>query len=82
MVQGAHRPWKGEISVLVEVVDLKLTDILIVGIGAIWVEIVRNKDAEGSYTMLSKKGKGRRRAYQSILDGGLGSSIEYAIVGQ
>jgi hypothetical protein len=46
--------------VLVEVVDLKLTDILIVGIGAIWVEIVRNKDTEGSYTTLSKKGKGKK----------------------
>lgn len=43
----AHRPWKDEIAVLV---DPKLTDVLIagMGIGAIWVEIVRDKEAEGS----------------------------------
>ena len=59
-VRGAHRPWKDEISVLV---DPKLTDILIagMGIGAIWVEIVRDKDAEGGYAAPSKKGKGKKK---------------------
>lgn len=60
VVRGAHRPWKDEISVLV---DPKLTDILIagMGIGAIWVEIVRDIDAEGSYAAPSKKGKGKKK---------------------
>ena len=60
VVRGAHRPWKDEISVLV---DPKLTDILIagMGIGAIWVEIVRDKDAEGSSAAPSKKGKGKKK---------------------
>jgi hypothetical protein len=56
---GAHRPWKDEIAVLVVP---KLTDLLIVGmgIGAIWVEIVRDKDAEGIYAA-TKKGKGKKK---------------------
>ena len=60
-VVKAHRPWKDEIAVLV---DPKLTDILIagMGIGAIWVEIVRDQDAEGHYAAsASKKGKGKKK---------------------
>lgn len=60
-VVKAHRPWKDEIAVLV---DPKLTDVLIagMGIGAIWVEIVRDKDAEGHYAAsASKKGKGKKK---------------------
>jgi hypothetical protein len=60
-VVKAHRPWKDEIAVLV---DPKLTDVLIagMGIGAIWVEIVRDKDAEGRYAAsASKKGKGKKK---------------------
>ena len=60
-VVKAHRPWKDEIAVLV---DPKLTDVLIAGmaIGAIWVEIVRDKDAEGHYAAsASKKGKGKKK---------------------
>jgi len=58
-VVKAHRPWKDEIAVLV---DPKLTDILIVGmgIGAIWVEIVRDKEAAGG-SAASKRGKGRKK---------------------
>ena len=54
-VAGVHRPWKDVIAVLV---DPKLTDILIagVGIGATWVELV-HAHAEGSYAA-SNKGKG------------------------
>jgi hypothetical protein len=61
VVVGAHRPWKDEIAVLV---DPKLTDILLagMGIGAIWVEIVRDKGAEeGSAGGASKKGKGKKK---------------------
>jgi hypothetical protein len=59
----AHRPWKDEIAVLV---DPKLTDILLagMGIGAIWVEIVRDKadkEAEESSAGASKKGKGKKK---------------------
>jgi len=56
----AHRPWKDEIVVLV---DPKLTDILIagMGIGAIWVEIVRDKEAEGGSAAPKKKGKSRKK---------------------
>jgi hypothetical protein len=59
-VVGAHRPWKDEIAVLV---DPKLTDILLagMGIGAIWVEIVRDKEAEESSAGTSKKGKGKKK---------------------
>jgi len=60
----AHRPWKDEIVVLV---DPKLTDILIagMGIGAIWVEIVRDKEAEGGSAAPKKRGKVGRRKCQS-----------------
>jgi hypothetical protein len=59
---GAHRPWKDEIGVLV---DPKLTDVFVagMGLGAIWVEIVRN-NAEGEgggSTSTSKKGKGKKK---------------------
>jgi len=59
-VLGAHRPWKDEIAVLV---DPKLTEILLagMGIGAIWVEIVRDKEAEESSAGTSKKGKGKKK---------------------
>lgn len=60
-VGAAHRPWKDEIGVLV---DPKLTDVLLagMGIGAIWVEIVRDKEAEDSYAAgSSKKGKGKKK---------------------
>ncbi|KAH9983811.1 hypothetical protein BJV74DRAFT_595128 [Russula compacta] len=60
-VGAAHRPWKDEIAVLV---DPKLTDVLLagMGIGAIWVEIVRDKEAEGSYAVASsKKGKSKKK---------------------
>ena len=58
-VPRAHRPWKDEVAVLV---DPTLTDILLVGmgIGAIWVEIVRDKEAEESSAGASKKGKGKK----------------------
>jgi hypothetical protein len=58
--KAAHRPWKDEIVVLV---DPKLTDILLagMGIGAIWVEIVRDKEAEESSAGASKKGKGKKK---------------------
>jgi hypothetical protein len=41
VLPGAHRPWKDEIGVLV---DLKLSDAFVagIGLGAIWVEIVRS----------------------------------------
>ncbi|KAI9444019.1 hypothetical protein H4582DRAFT_1918705 [Lactarius indigo] len=58
----AHRPWKDEIGVLV---DPKLTDVFVagMGLGAIWVEIVRSPEAEtgaaGAGT--SKKGKGKKK---------------------
>ena len=58
---GAHRPWKDEVAVLV---DKQLTDVLLVGmgIGAIWVEIVRDKEAEESPVAgTSKKGKGKKK---------------------
>ena len=59
-VPGVHRPWKDEVAVLV---DPTLTDILLVGmgIGAIWVEIVRDKEAEESSAGASKKGKGKKK---------------------
>ena len=59
-VPGVHRPWKDEVAVLI---DPTLTDILLVGmgIGAIWVEIVRDKEAEESSTGASKKGKGKKK---------------------
>ena len=51
---GAHRPWKDEIGVLV---DPKLSDVFVVGmgLGAIWVEIVREDVSS------SKKGKGKKK---------------------
>ncbi|KAH9059770.1 hypothetical protein EDB87DRAFT_742370 [Lactarius vividus] len=58
----AHRPWKDEIGVLV---DPKLTNIFFagMGLGAIWVEIVRSPEAEtgsaGAGT--SKKSKGKKK---------------------
>ena len=58
---GAHRPWKDEVAVLV---DKSLTDVLLVGmgIGAIWVEIVRDKEAEECpVAATSKKGKGKKK---------------------
>ena len=62
VVVGAHRPWKDEIAVLV---DPKLTEILLVGmaIGAIWVEIVRDKEGEERSASggASKKGKGKKK---------------------
>jgi hypothetical protein len=59
-VLGAHRPWKDEVAVLV---DPKVTEVLLVGmgIGAIWVEIVRDKEAEGSSAGALKKGKGKKK---------------------
>ena len=59
-VPRAHRPWKDEVAVLV---DPTLTEILLVGmgIGAIWVEIVREKEAEESSAGASKKGKGKKK---------------------
>jgi hypothetical protein len=59
-VLGAHRPWKDEVAVLV---DPTLTEVLLVGmgIGAIWVEIVRDKEAEESSAGTSKKGKGKKK---------------------
>jgi len=58
-VPEAHRPWKDEVAVLV---DPTLTDIMLVGmgVGAIWVEIVRDKEAEEGSTGASKKGKGKK----------------------
>ena len=56
-----HRPWKDEIGVLV---DPKLTDVFVagMGLGAIWVEIVRNNNAEGDDgSSSSKKGKGKKK---------------------
>ena len=59
---GVHRPWKDEIGVLV---DPKLTDVFVagMGLGAIWVEIVRNNvEGEGeSSSSSSKKGKGKKK---------------------
>lgn len=59
-VLRAHRPWKDEVAVLV---DPKVTEVMLVGmgIGAIWVEIVRDKEAEGSSAGASKKGKGKKK---------------------
>lgn len=59
-VPGAHRPWKDEIAVLI---DPTLTDVMLVGmgVGAIWVEIVRDKEAEESSAGASKKGKGKKK---------------------
>jgi hypothetical protein len=59
-VLGAHRPWKDEVAVLV---DPTVTEVLLVGmgIGAIWVEIVRDKEAEESSAGASKKGKGKKK---------------------
>jgi len=58
-VVKAHRPWKDEVAVLV---DPMLTEVLLVGmgIGAIWVEIVRDKEAGGGSTA-SKKRKGKKK---------------------
>ena len=56
-----HRPWKDEIAVLI---DPKLTDVLLtgMGIGAIWVEIARDKEGEeSSGAGTSKKGKGKKK---------------------
>jgi hypothetical protein len=61
---GAHRPWKDEIGVLV---DPKLSDVFVagMGLGAIWVEIVRSAgEAEtvtGGGATSSKKGKGKKK---------------------
>jgi hypothetical protein len=58
---GAHRPWKDEVAVLV---DPNLTDVLIkgMGLGATWVEIVRDKEAEGTGSSAApKKGKGKKK---------------------
>lgn len=59
-VLGAHRPWKDEVAVLV---DPTVTEVCLVGmgIGAIWVEIVRDKEAEVSSAGASKKGKGKKK---------------------
>jgi hypothetical protein len=59
-VLGAHRPWKDEVVVLV---DPTVTEVMLVGmgIGAIWVEIVRDKEAEESSAGASKKGKGKKK---------------------
>ena len=59
-VLGAHRPWKDEVAVLV---DPTATEVLLVGmgIGAIWVEVVRDKEAEESSAGASKKGKGKKK---------------------
>ncbi|KAH8978837.1 hypothetical protein EDB92DRAFT_1955918 [Lactarius akahatsu] len=59
----AHRPWKDEIGVLV---DPKLTDVFIagMGLGAIWVEIVRSPETEtgSAGAGASKKGiKGKKK---------------------
>lgn len=58
-VPRAHRPWKDEVAVLI---DPGLTEVMLVGmgIGAIWVEIVRDKEAEESSAGASKKGKGKK----------------------
>ena len=55
---GAHRPWKDEIGVLV---DPKLTDVFVagMGLGAIWVEIVRSPEAETGGA--PKRGKGKKK---------------------
>lgn len=59
---GPHRPWKDEIGVLV---DPKLTDVFVtgMGLGAIWVEIVRGPEMETSTAGAgtSKKGKGKKK---------------------
>ncbi|KAI0302813.1 hypothetical protein B0F90DRAFT_169676 [Multifurca ochricompacta] len=62
---GSHNPWKDEIVVLV---DPKLTDVLFVGmgLGAIWVEIVRDKEVEGGGAgagagSTKKKGKSKKK---------------------
>ncbi|KAI0259717.1 hypothetical protein BC834DRAFT_974045 [Gloeopeniophorella convolvens] len=54
---GVHRPWKDEISVLVEP---KWTEILIpgMGLGAIWIELVRDTEAGGAE---KKKSKGKKK---------------------
>ncbi len=56
---GVHRLWKDEIAVLI---DPTLTGVMLVGmgVGAIWVEIVRDKEAEEGSTGASKKGKGKK----------------------
>ncbi|KAH9171574.1 hypothetical protein EDB89DRAFT_2070681 [Lactarius sanguifluus] len=58
----AHRPWKDEIGVLV---DPKLTNVFMagMGLGAIWVEIVRSPETEtsGAGAGASKKGKGKKK---------------------
>jgi len=71
-VVKAHRPWKDEIAVLV---DPKLTDILIVGmgIGAIWVEIVRDKEAAGG-SATSKKGEREEEGSAEVLVYGTGGA--------
>ena len=58
---SVHRPWKDEIGVLV---DPKLTDVFVagMGLGAIWVEIVRNNNPEGEGDgSSSKKSKGKKK---------------------
>ncbi|KAH9019598.1 hypothetical protein EDB83DRAFT_122017 [Lactarius deliciosus] len=61
---AAHRPWKDEIGVLV---DPKLTEVFMagMGLGAIWVEIVRSPETEtgdaGAGAGASKKGKGKKK---------------------
>ena len=60
-VLGMHRPWKDEIAVLI---DPKLTNVLLagMGIGAIWVEIVRDKEGEeSSGAGRSKKEGGKKK---------------------
>ncbi len=61
-VLGVHRPWKDEIAVLVDP-DPTLTEVMLVGmgIGAVWVEIVRDKEADESSAGASKKGKGKKK---------------------
>jgi hypothetical protein len=56
-VVGAHRAWKDEIGVLV---NPKLTDVFVagMGLGAIWVEIVRDPEAG---TVASKNAKGKKK---------------------
>ena len=50
---GVHRPWKDEIGVLV---DPKVSDVFVVGmgLGAIWVEIVREEKAKGKKKQVPK----------------------------
>ncbi|KAH9025995.1 hypothetical protein EDB85DRAFT_1869269 [Lactarius pseudohatsudake] len=56
----AHRPWKDEIGVLV---DPKLKGVFVagMGLGAIWVEIVRSPETETGSAGASKKGKGKKK---------------------